>query len=223
MSPWLFKTSCRREIGDLPNTKLVWNLPQELRSVGIIWWRGLSCTSNIPDIFILTHINTTFAKRNHSRFDVHVSVCLFCVCSQSQISLHLDFFFFSVYTGQPLILQCLVQVCVYTACVSVCASACVHTTQLSIDMAEMICSTLYANFCFWACSSCFSASMIWNTHGNRRMWTDCETISTYSTYDVFSTMLTKNSTQTFGITTELQIELSPARHLQWLNMCCSAL
>lgn len=107
-----------------------------------------------------THINTKFTK---------ISLGLTLTCSSltfflSGVKVKYLFIwtFFLVYIGQPWILQCLVQVCVcvYTACVSVCASVCVHTTQLSIDMAEMICSTLYANFCFWACSSCFSASMI---------------------------------------------------------------
>ena len=53
---------------------------------------------------------------------------------------------------------CVCVVCAYCMCLYMYIGVCL--SQLSVDMAEMICSTLYANFCFWACSSCSSASMI---------------------------------------------------------------
>lgn len=57
---------------------------------------------------------------------------------------------------------------VYSVCrpdVFICVDLvyCACLSQLSADIAKVICSTLYANFCLWACSSCSSASMIWNT------------------------------------------------------------
>lgn len=91
----------------------VWNIPQEQRMDGTIWWKGLFLHLKHFRYF---HINTKFAK-DCVRFRVHVSFGLFCICSETQISLCTDFF---VDKGQPFILQCFVQVCVYTACVSVC-------------------------------------------------------------------------------------------------------
>lgn len=109
---------------------------------------GYSCTSNVSDIFTsiqsLQKIAFGFAFMFHS--DSFLSAVRHKSLFVRTFLLTKDnLSYCSASCKSVCILHVFLCVC---ECERVCVRVCVRTTQLSIDMAEMICSTLYANFCF---------------------------------------------------------------------------
>lgn len=132
-------SECQNHLSETFHKNKDWMVPSD--------GRGYSCTSNISDIFksiqSLQKIAFGFALMFHS--DSFVSAV-------RHKSLFVRTFF--VDKGQPFILQCFVQVCVYTACVSVCVwvrvclCACVRAHHSALyrhgwdDLFHFICQLL---------------------------------------------------------------------------------
>lgn len=131
---------CQNHLSETFHKNKDWMVPSD--------GRGYSCTSNVSDIFTsiqsLQKIAFGFAFMFHS--DSFLSAVRHKSLFVRTFLLTKDnLSYCSASCKSVCILHVFLCVC---ECERVCVRVCVRTTQLSIDMAEMICSTLYANFCF---------------------------------------------------------------------------